>query len=149
MAIKTLDDIIGKNDRYDQNKVTLYRLTLDERLIIQDITLFRTYRRFIDNYIHQYRIPKNQRVFYQYRPDLLSQDIYGTPELAWMILILNDQESPSKFRLKSTIKLIPPEELSDVYDMLMTRSTTKLNRNWNEFLPLAEQSSQEDIDSQE
>ena len=138
MPLKTLDEIINKNDRYDPNKITFYRLSIDDRLVIQDTTLFRTYRRFINNYVHQYRIPKNQREFYRYRPDLLSQDIYGTPELAWMILILNDQESPSKFRLKSTIRLIPPDELSAVYDMIITRSVTKINENWNTYLPLVE-----------
>ena len=46
-VVKTLDDIINANNRYNINKLTLYKPTLDETLLIQDTTLFRMYMRFI------------------------------------------------------------------------------------------------------
>lgn len=135
-VIKTLDDIINKNDRYDFNKIIFYDITDDGRLVIHQDDLFRTYMRFINYYVAQYKISYSQRQYYQYKPDLLSQDIYGTPELSWMILMLNDQESPSKFRLKATVRLIDPEVLATLYDTVLTRSTDKLKQNWNEYLPM-------------
>lgn len=133
-VVKTLDDIINANNRYNINKLTLYKPTLDETLLIQDTTLFRMYMRFINQYIMRYRISDQQRAYYRYKPGLLSQDIYGTPELAWMIMQINDQECPSKFRLKSTVRLIDPETLSSIYDFVLTKSNDKLNANWNKYL---------------
>lgn len=133
-VIKTLDDIINKNDRYDFNKIVFFTITDDQQLVIHDDDLFRTYMRYINQYIQEYSISWNQRVQYYGKPDLLSQDVYGTPELSWMILMLNDKECPSKFRLKSRVMLIPPSRLAYIYDEILTRSTAKLQQNWNEYL---------------
>lgn len=134
-TIKTLDDIINKNDRYDLNKISMYQYAIDDSLIIYSTDVFRLYYRFIRNYVEPYKISQIQRDYYYSKPHLLSQDIYGTPELAWLILRLNDQECPSKFRLKSRIYLIDPTTLSNLYDTVITRSTDKVKENWNEFLP--------------
>lgn len=133
-VIKTLDDIINKNDRYDFNKITMYTMTDIGDLIIHDDDLFRTYMRFINLYVSRYNISFLQRDHYRGKPDLLSQDVYGTPELSWMILTLNDQECPSKFRLKSTVRLIDPDVLSQIFDTITTRSYDKLQENWNYYL---------------
>lgn len=132
--MKTITDLIDRNDRYDFNKITFYTKTDVGDLIIHDDDLFRIYYRFISSYIGTYAIDLQQRMHYRGRPDLLAQDIYGTPELAWMILMINDKESPSKFFLKSTVRLISPENLSTIYDTILTRSTERLNQNWNEYL---------------
>ena len=134
-TIKTLDDIINKNDRYDLNKISMYQYAIDDGLIIYSTDVFRLYYRFIRNYVEPYKISQVQRDYYYSKPHLLSQDIYGTPELAWLILRLNDQECPSKFRLKSRVYLIDPTTLSNLYDTVITRSTDKVKENWNEFLP--------------
>ena len=133
-TIKTLSDIINKNDRYDINKITLYTETEDGSLIIRDTDLFETYMRFIVHYVQTYTVSDYQRAYYRFRPHLLSYDVYGTPELAWLVISLNDQECPSKFRLKQTIRLIPAEYIPTVYDTILTRSSDKLEANWNEFL---------------
>ena len=135
-TIKTLDDIINKNDRYDLNKISMYQYAIDDSLIIYSTDVFRLYYRFIRNYVEPYKISQVQRDYYYSKPHLLSQDIYGTPELSWMILMLNDQESPSKFRLKATVRLIDPEVLATLYDTVLTRSADKLKQNWNEYLPM-------------
>lgn len=134
-TIKTLYDIINKNDRYDLNKISMYQYAINDSLIIYSTDVFRLYYRFIRNYVEPYKISQVQRDYYYSKPHLLSQDIYGTPELAWLILRLNDQECPSKFRLKSRIYLIDPTTLSNLYDTVITRSTDKVKENWNEFLP--------------
>lgn len=133
-VIKTLDDIINKNDRFDINKVAFFTITENGGLVILDSNLFNIYMRFINSYIRIYNASDRQREYYRGKPDLLSQDIYGTPELAWLIIKINDQECPSKFRIKSTIRLIPGPALETVYDTVVTRSTEKLMRNWNTYL---------------
>lgn len=134
-VIKTLDDIINKNDRYDLNKITFYTETEGGELIIKDTDLFSKYLRFIWPYVRKYKISDYQRRYYRCRPHLLSFDVYGTPELAWMVIMLNDQECPSKFRPKSTVNLIPVTQLAAIYDTITTRSDEELQSNWNEYLP--------------
>jgi hypothetical protein len=130
-----LDDIINDNNRYDINDITFFTMTDDGELVIRDTDLFVIYRRYINPYIAKYNVSVEQRRKYKCKPELLSSDVYGTPALAWLILLLNDQECPSKFYIKSTIKLIPYDYLQEMYDTVVTRSSSRLNENWNEYLP--------------
>lgn len=133
---KTLDDIISaKDSRYDINNVIFYTLTEDKDLIIRDTDLFTIYRRFINPYVGVYKVTTQQRQHYKCMPYLLSADVYGTPDLGWLIMLLNDQECASKFYLKSTVKLIPINYLEEMYDTIVTRSNERLRANWNEFIP--------------
>ena len=129
---KTLTDILNRNDRFDYNKIIFYTQT--QNLIVLDTDLVALYMQYIKQFIGTYQISDYQRSYYRCRPHLLSTDVYGTPELDWLILMINDQESPSKFHLKSTVKLISPDNLSRVYDIILTRSSERLNENWNTYL---------------
>ena len=132
--IKTLDDIINRVDRYDINNVTYFTKTEDGTLIIPDKNVFDTYIRFVRPYVKIFQVePKHRRV-YQFHPHLLSLDVYGTPSLEWLILMLNDRECPSHFYLKSTVKLIPKEIISTVFNMVATREAEALERNRNKYL---------------
>lgn len=133
-TIKTLDDVINYKSRYDLNKVLFFTQTDDETLIIPDTNLFTIYRRYINPYIGTYRVNNAQREYYRRKPYLLSADTYGTPELGWLILMLNDQECASKFYLKTTVKLIPGTYLEELYDTIVTKSNERLENNWNKYL---------------
>lgn len=132
--IKTLDDIINRDDRYDINKITFFTQTEDKTLIIPDTNLFQIYMRYIKQYVDTYKVSEAEQRYYRFRPQLLSLDVYGTPSLDWLILMLNDRECPSKFYLKNTILLIPIEYLTNVYDTIVTKSSDKLKANWNRYL---------------
>lgn len=132
---KTLQDVIDTENRYDVNGVTIFTKTEDGDLIIRDTDLFTIYMRYIQPFIATYTVTKEQREHYARKPEWLSQDIYGTPELSWLLIMLNDMECASKFYLKSTVKAIPPDRLNDIYDTVITRSNTRVTRNWNTFIP--------------
>lgn len=132
---KTLNDIINTENRYDVNGITIFTKTEDGDLIIRDTDLFTIYMRYIEPYITTYTVTKEQREKYARKPEWLSQDIYGTPELSWLLIMLNDMECASKFYLKSTVKAIPPDNLGNIYDTVITRSNTRVTRNWNQFIP--------------
>ena len=135
-TLVTLQDVIDSRDsRYDMNNITFYTLTDDESLLIKNTDLFLIYRRYMIPYVGTYTVTKDQRRRYLTRPKLLSADVYGTPDLDWLILMLNDQECASKFRMKSTVKLIPLDNLEELYDTIVTRSNTRLEENWNQYLP--------------
>lgn len=133
-VIKTLDDIINRTDRYDVNKITMFNMTDDGTLVVPDKTLFEIYFKFIQPHIVEIEVTPAERRYYKYRPFLLSLDIYDTPSLGWMLMYLNDRECPSRFYLKRTMKLIPPENIGTLYDTIATRSAARLKENWNEYL---------------
>lgn len=133
-AVASLTDIINRDDRYDINKITFYTLTDDKTLIIPDKNLFEIYMRYIKPYVATYRVSEKERRYYRFKPYLLSLDVYGTPSLGWLILMLNDRECASKFYLKQSVRLIPVEYLNNVYDTVVTKSSDKLQANWNTFL---------------
>lgn len=133
-TLKTLEDLIDNEDRYDINKVTYFTITNDGTLVIPDTTVFEIYRRYINPYVVTYKVTKKQREYYRGKPYLLSTDVYGTPKLAPLIMLLNDRESPSKFSIKQTIRLIPIELMPSVYESIVTKSTERLERNWATYL---------------
>ena len=133
-VIKTLDDIINRSDRYDINKITFFTQTYDKTLIIPDTNLFEIYMRYVRPYVGTFNVSDAERQYYRFKPYLLSLDVYGTPSLGWLILMLNDRECASKFYLKQTVRLIPVEYLNNVYDTIVTKSSTRLEKNWNTYL---------------
>ena len=131
---KTVEDIINAKDRYDLNKITFFTMSDDKDLVVPDTDLFQIYMGYIAQFIARFKCSYAVREKYRYKPYLMSQDIYGTPELGWLILLLNDRECASKFTIKSTIRLVPQEYLVSLYDTIVTKSNTKLKKNWDEFL---------------
>jgi len=135
-VMKTLDDIINRDDRYDINKIMFYKATDDNTLVIEDLTIVDIYYKFLLGYIAPYDVSRSQREYYRGKPYLLSLDVYGTPALAWLILKMNDRECASKFYLKATINLIPASTLSTIYDQLVTKSAKRMRANWNKYLKM-------------
>lgn len=129
---KTLQDIIDYTDVYDIRNVAFYN-TVDH-LIVKSTTAFQRFYPYIKEYIAEYRVTKEQREFYRYRPDLLSTDVYGTPMLGWFIMWMNGQECPSKFRIKQTIMLVPPDQIENLFITIKTKNQNALDSNWLEHL---------------
>ena len=130
MAVyKTLTDILNADTRYDVNKITFLTTTEDGTLIIPDTNLLKIYMQYVRQYVSEVAVTNKQKEFYQYRPHILSLDLYGTPDLAWLIMALNDKECPSKFYLKKKLRVIPPCEIEGVYAAVITKSNERLTEN--------------------
>lgn len=65
---------------------------------------------------------------YEFRPDLLSYDIYGTIDYDFVILALNGMLSPKEF-IKKKIKMIPVEEMSDILNSIYNAEQSYLMKN--------------------
>ena len=135
-VIKTLDDIVNREDRYDLNKVIMYTMTDDGELIIPDKNIYDTYMRFIRPYVQVYEVAMKERDYYRFRPQLLSLDVYGTPSLDWLLLILNDRECASKFYLKQTVNMVPSTVIGRLHETIVARPKKDLERNWNKYLTM-------------
>lgn len=130
---KTLDDILKEQHRYDVNNITFYKFDDTGGLIVPDLTLFDIYYRLIVGYVSSYNTTEENRARYRNKPYLMSQDIYGTPHLGWLIMKLNDRECPSRFTLGRTVRIISPLVLPEVFDMLSNKSSDSLEDNQLRF----------------
>lgn len=135
-VIKTLNDIINREDRYDLNQVLLYTVTEDGLLVIPDKNIFETYMRFVRPYVQVYDVENNARTYYRFRPQLLSLDVYGTPSLDWLLMILNDRECASKFYLKQTVNMVPASVIGKLHETVISRPKRELEKNWDKYLRL-------------
>lgn len=133
---KTLDDLINFTDRYDPVKISYFSLAGkdEDALAVISTNLFSLYQRYTYQFVERYTVTPKQRREYRCRPFLLSTAFYGTPNLAWLIMMLNNCECPSKFRIKQYIDMIPLESLDELYDTVVTRHRKKLDANWAETL---------------
>lgn len=134
-SVKTLDDLINFTDRYDPVKISYFSLAGkgDDAIAVISTNLFSLYQRYTYQFVKRYKVTDQQRRQFRCRPFLLSTAVYGTPNLAWLIMMLNNQECPSKFKLKQYIDLIPIEALDELYDTIVTRHKKKLDANRTEI----------------
>lgn len=66
----------------------------------------------IDSEYRNYRVPAN----YAHRPDLISTDVYGTPELYWALIMYNRPKNPFRWPENQAVIRVPSK--SDVlFDM--------------------------------
>ena len=133
-VIKTLDDIVNRDDQYDINKMTVYRMSGDGAFVIMGSTLYDLYYRYIAPYVAEYGVSDAQRKYYRGKPHLLSSDIYGTPDLAWLIMRLNDRECPSNFYLKQKVLLIPKNRIQSLFNTLYTKAGDRIEKNHSKYL---------------
>jgi len=62
------------------------------------------------NYI-LYKIP----LAYNFRPDLIAQEFYGSGKLHWIITYINDiNDSPAGYYSQRTIKIPSPKRISEI-----------------------------------
>ena len=69
-----------------------------------------------------------ERLKYRYKPSLLSYDIYGSIELAFVIMMLNGIIDPKEFNFK-TIKLIRPNDLNNILSNIYAANSEYINEN--------------------
>lgn len=65
---------------------------------------------------------------YKYSPDLLSYDVYGTTQLDFVILLINDMIDPKEFDLK-TIKLPYASKMKLVMQSIYNSEQDYINQN--------------------
>ena len=100
----TLDQFI--NMKYS-DEITYYNFSIIE--VVDGIQLLD--HNLIEDYIDELKslcqnceLDSNQYKKYKYSPDLLAYDVYGSTQLDFVILMLNDMIDPKEFNLK-TVKL--------------------------------------------
>ena len=63
------------------------------------------------------KLTQDQQFTYHYKPKLLCYDIYGNPELYFIILLINDMADVKEFT-KPTVKMLRKSDMSELLTLI-------------------------------
>lgn len=134
----TIEDFIelGENDEITYNNMALFTRDLTNGAFIY------SFENVIGNYLDELReaavectVTDSEWIEYRYNPYRLSNTLYGTTQLYYVILFMNNMISIKDFNLNSRkILLLGKTELNRFIDMIMSAESNriKLNREYIE-----------------
>ena len=76
------------------------------------------YKNFLSNIVISFTLTEEEQIYYQYKPKLVSIDLYDTPEFWSDILILNNAISVTDFCPK-VIKVYDPLRLKSILNEII------------------------------
>ena len=123
----------GKNLKMTDKELRqeeLVKLDNNTILILNTESVIDNYRYHLSKYVQKYTMNDDDAIKYQYKPTKLSYDIYGTIELAPLILSINHMLSVMDFtNLERGIKLFTKDITSFISEVLIKEeSILKTNR---------------------
>ena len=126
--------ITGKNLKISNKQLQIEQLVkLDNRnvLLLNVFTLMSKYRYHVNKYARVYQMNDVDAQKYRYKPYMLSNDLYGTIELAPLIMHVNHMTSVTEFKdLEQGIKLISSDFIDFLNEVLVKEKTIiTANRN--------------------
>lgn len=68
-----------------------------------------------------------EQVKYYYKPKLLCADVYGTPEIYFLILLINDMADVKEFT-KPHIKMLRTDHLNEILSSIYNAERAAINR---------------------
>ena len=100
----------GKNNSFTLENTSLYN-QIDQIKIPTSNLFYEKYRGLILNNCVKVKIPENGMVKYKFRPKLLSYDLYGTVDLWYLLLWINNMYSSTQFN-EQTIYIFNPDKIN-------------------------------------
>lgn len=129
----TLSDFINMkdNDNFTYANLALYMYSIDDKTVIysSDNVIYH-YREELKAASIKYTFTEKEYHKYKYRPKLLAYDIYGSTEMYFVILAINDMCSIKDFN-KRTINILYKQDLSRLLNQIASaeENRIKINRN--------------------
>lgn len=106
----TLDDFVAMQMSDDMTYYNFSILEVVNSVEHLNINLVEEYSSILKSQTLQVELTDEEYKKYKYCPDLLAYDIYGSVQLDFVILILNDIFDPKEF-VNKTIRLVPASVL--------------------------------------
>lgn len=106
----TLDDFVAMQMSDDMTYYNFSILEVVNSVEHLNINLVEEYSSILKSQALQVELTDEEYKKYKYCPDLLAYDVYGSVQLDFVILILNDIFDPKEF-VNKTIKLVPASVL--------------------------------------
>ena len=106
----TLDDFVAMQMSDDMTYYNFSILEVVNSVEHLNINLVEEYSSILKDQALQVELTDEEYKKYKYCPDLLAYDVYGSVQLDFVILILNDIFDPKEF-VNKTIRLVPASVL--------------------------------------
>lgn len=126
-----LSDFINlkDNDEFTYDKYALYMQSYNgEHIIYSSDNSIYTYLDEMKDRSVLYTFSDEEFRKYQYRPKLLAYDLYGSTELYFIILALNDTCNIKDFN-KRKVRLMFRQDLSDILSQIFNAESNRLYLN--------------------
>lgn len=124
----TLDDFISMKI---SDNMTYYNFSILEKINnVQhlDTNLVEVYLDELKKNIVNIKLSETEYSRYKYNPDLLAYDLYGSVQLDFVILLLNDMYDPKEFT-KRSINLVYASDLSKFLNIIYTKENRYISQN--------------------
>ena len=129
----TLESFIQSNPGTESP--SYYNYSIIEKVKLDWYTIHFTVSNLINDYLYELKdacytikLTDIELAKYRYNPDLLSYDVYGSINLNFMILKINNMINPKDFDM-SIIKLIRPQELMSLLSRIYNAEHDYLESN--------------------
>ena len=121
--------ITDKEMRYK----ALVKLNDEKYILLNTKSILYNYKPILDKYKRKFKFTDKECLYYEYRPTILSYDVYGTIELAPLILELNGMISAIEFTgLENGIYLYTQDVIS-VFNEIILKEERDIERNTREI----------------
>lgn len=118
-----------ENDSFTYATMALYMQSIVDKIIVysSDNVLY-DYLEEIKSKAVDYTFSDSEYMKYKYRPKLLAYDIYGSTELYFVILAMNNTCNIKDFN-KRTIKMLYKSDMSDLLNAIVSAEKNRISLN--------------------
>ena len=124
----TLDDFISMKLSDDMTYYNFSILEIIDGVEHLDNNIVETYIDILKSGCMKVKLSSKELKNYRYNPDILAYDLYGSVQLDFVILILNDMYDPKEFN-KTTLYLPKPNTLSKFLNAVYSKESGYLEQN--------------------
>ena len=131
IGLSTIEDIVDYGKRITISNSTLFFKKNINGVIINWDFILDDYRDVINKYIIRKKLTKEEYYRYRYKPKTLSNDLYGTTELAYPILRINNLSSALDFT--TTVPLVFNDTIEAVIKEIFILEKKRIVENKTEI----------------
>lgn len=124
----TLDSFINMQKSDDMTYYNFSILEVINGVEHLDHNLVEDYLPFLSDNAIQLELSDDEYVKYKYAPDRLAYDLYGSTQLDFVILLLNDMIDPKDFMVRK-IKLVYASTLSEFLNNIYSKEASYIQQN--------------------
>ena len=124
--------LTGKQRKITQASVSLQHLiqsSKDTVLMLNTSTILPKYRHILKKYISVITLSDQDKVRYEYRPDLLCYRMYGTVEMVPFILAINGMVSKMEFANFDNGLKVYSKNVKDILNEIILREKDRIRAN--------------------
>ena len=132
--VQTLSDFVryGYTSSYSIQSISLFYKDKENDIIYLDKLVYQKYDGLIMSMAQNVGLTDDEINKYKYSPELLSSDLYGTPNLSHLILYIN--RCPAYSFKRKNIKLIQPSYIEKIFQKIIEHEQSNLNKSYRETL---------------